>query len=84
MSRDLDRIADMAAHGALDRHRACTGKAAYPTRGEARNGAKQCFQRSGRHALIYRCPFDGTHYHITKLKHGEAMPNERACEDDAA
>lgn len=71
LSPRRQRAAELVAHGSILPDRACKAKVAYPTQNDARHAAKVLSRAQERAYDTYRCPFDRSHYHITKLPHGE-------------
>jgi hypothetical protein len=71
LSPRRQRAADLVAHGVIRPDRACKAKVAYPTQNDARHAAKVLAKAHERAYDTYRCPWDRTHYHITKRPHGE-------------
>lgn len=75
MPRDDARIAELHAHRALRRDKACTGKVAFPTLNDAKHAAKKVEKKHERKAYAYKCVFaprGQPHWHISTLRHGEA------------
>jgi hypothetical protein len=68
--RDTARAERMVEAGIITERDACTGKATFFHKNDARYAAKQIFRKTGRSASTYRCPFCGN-WHVTKQRHGE-------------